>query len=122
MADVVFALLPNVVLLDVAGPAEAFRIANRLVPESYSLRFVGSTRTVESAVGLQLAALQPLPKTLPAGSTIIVTGVAGSRVDGSATAVAKLAEWLREIMADESLTLMCVCAGSVVAGHAGLLS
>ncbi len=53
MTEVVFALLPKVILLDVAGPAEAFRIANRLVPGSYTLRFVGSTRTVDSAVGLR---------------------------------------------------------------------
>ncbi len=66
MTEVVFALLPRVVLLDVAGPAEAFRIANRLVPGSYTLRYVGSTRAVDSAVGLRLAALRPLPKKLPA--------------------------------------------------------
>ena len=40
MTDVVFALLPNLVLLDVAGPAEAFRIANRLVPGSYTRQMV----------------------------------------------------------------------------------
>lgn len=127
MTEVVFALLPNVVLLDVAGPAEAFRIANRLVPGSYTLRFVGSTRAVDSAVGLRLAALRPLPKRLPAGAIIIVTGIAGSRVDGSEPAIARLARWLRHIMQDEgdapaSHTLLCVCAGSVVAGHAGLLN
>ena len=121
MTEVVFALLPNVVLLDVAGPAEAFRIANRLVPGSYTLRYIGSTRTVDSAVGLKLAALRPLPRRLPAGSNIIVTGISGSRVDGKVPAIARLASWLGHIMKDESHTLMCVCAGSVVAGHAGLL-
>ncbi len=89
MTEVVFALLPNVILLDVAGPAEAFRIANRLVPGSYTLRYVGSTRTIDSAVGLQLAALQPLPKTLPLGATIIVTGIAGNCVDRAQPAIAK---------------------------------
>ena len=121
MTEVVFALLPNVVLLDVAGPAEAFRIANRLMPGSYTLRYVGSTRTVDSAVGLKLAALRPLPRKLPAGANIIVTGISGSRVDGSAPANARMANWLAHIMKDESHTLMCVCAGSVIAGHAGLL-
>ncbi len=67
MTEVVFALLPKVVLLDVAGPAEAFRIANRLVPGSYTLRYVGSTRAVESAVGLKLAALRPLPREAAGG-------------------------------------------------------
>ncbi len=109
MSEVVFALLPQVVLLDVAGPAEAFRIANRLVPGSYTLRYVSSTKTIDSAVGLQLASLQPLPKTLPTDSTIIVTGIAGTRVDRDVPAIAKLSEWLRDIMAtDESLTLMCL--------------
>lgn len=127
MTEVVFALLPKVILLDVAGPAEAFRIANRLVPGSYTLRFIGSTRAVESAVGLRLAALRPLPRKLPAGSTIIVTGIAGKRVDRAEPAISRLAKWLGHIMQDErgapaSHTLLCVCAGSVVAGHAGLLN
>jgi transcriptional regulator GlxA family with amidase domain len=122
MTEVVFALLPNAILLDIAGPAEAFRTANRLVPGSYSLRYVGSTRTVDSAVGLKLAALRPLPRKLPEGSVIIVTGIAGTKVDRTVPAIGRLARWLHHIMADESHTLMCVCAGSVVAGHAGLLS
>ena len=122
MTEVAFALLPNVVLLDVAGPAEAFRLANRLVPGSYTLRYIGSTRVIDSAVGLRLAALRPLPRRLPKGSIILVTGISGSRVDDSAPANARMASWLGDIMKDESHTLMCVCAGSVVAGHAGLLS
>jgi len=120
--EVVFALLPNVVLLDVAGPAEAFRTANRLVPGSYNLRYVASTRTVDSAVGLRLAALDPLPKRLPESSLIIVTGIAGTCVDHEVPAIRSLSEWVRDIMVDESHTLMCVCAGSVIAGHAGLLA
>jgi transcriptional regulator GlxA family with amidase domain len=122
MTEVVFAMLPNVVLLDVAGPAEAFRIANRLVPGSYTTRFIGSTRTVNSAVGLRLAGLRPLPRRLPDGSLVIVTGIAGYTVDRSVPANARLAKWLRHIMQNETLTLLCVCAGSVVAGHAGLLN
>ena len=107
--EVVFALLPRVILLDVAGPAEAFRIANRLVPGSYTLRYIGSTRAIDSAVGLRLAALRPLPKKLPASSTIIVTGIAGSRVDGGDPAIVRLAKWLTHIMQDQSHTLLCVC-------------
>lgn len=122
MTDVVFALLPNLVLLDVAGPAEAFRIANRLEPGSYSLRYVGGSKSLESAVGLTVAGLQPLPKRLQEGSIVIVTGIAGTRVDGAVPAIAQLSAWLRDVMVDETHTLMCVCAGSVVAGHAGLLN
>lgn len=122
MRDVLFALLPQTVLLDVAGPAEAFRLANRHVPESYALRYVGSTRTIESGVGLQLGAIRPLPRQVPEGSILVLTGVVGHSLDLTSPAVARLGKWLRASMGDESLTLMCVCAGSVVAGHAGVLA
>ena len=122
MRDVLFALLPQTVLLDVAGPAEAFRIANQHVPESYALRFVGSTRTIESGVGLQLGAIRPLPRKVAKDSILVLTGVIGRTVDLTTPAVARLERWLRESLADESVTLMCVCAGSVVAGHAGVLA
>jgi len=122
MRDVLFALLPHTVLLDVAGPAEAFRIANAHAPDSYALRFIGSTRTIESGVGLQLGAIRPLPRKVAAGSIVVLTGVIGRALDLNSTAVARLAKWLRQSMVDESVTLMCVCAGSVVAGHAGVLA
>ena len=121
MRHVLFALLPQTVLLDVAGPAEAFRIANRVAPGSYSLGFHGATRTSEAAIGLQLASVRPLPRRLAPGSIIVVTGVITGALDFSAPAVKQLSQWLSRVMTDESLTLMCVCAGSVIAAHAGLL-
>ncbi len=122
MREVLFALLPNTVLLDAAGPAEAFRIANAYVPESYSLRFIASTRTVESGIGLQLGALRPLPRNVPEGALIVVTGVIGRALDLDTVAVTRLARWLRTSMENPSVTLMCVCAGSVVAAKAGVLA
>ncbi len=50
-----------------------------------------------------------------------MTGIAGTRVDRGEPPIARLAKWLDHIMQDESHTLLCVCAESVVAGHAGLL-
>ena len=61
MRNVYFAVPPNLVLLDVAGPAEAFRMAARLMPESYRLHFIAAARTVDTAIGLQLTSLEPLP-------------------------------------------------------------
>lgn len=122
MIDVLFALLPQTVLLDVAGPAEAFRIANSLSPATYALRFVGATRSVQSGVGLQLSALETLPRRVPDSAIIVVAGVAGRTIDLNSQAVTQLARWLRASMLNESVTLMCVCAGSVIAAHAGLLA
>jgi transcriptional regulator GlxA family with amidase domain len=120
--NVLFAVLPGTVLLDVAGPAEAFRIASQSVSAAYALSFAGSTRTIETGVGLQIGSVQPLPKHVETGSIIVVPGVIGERVDYTSPAVRQLCEWLRFAVAAENVTLMCVCAGSVVAAHAGVLN
>lgn len=121
MKEVLFAVLPGLVLLDLAGPAEAFRIAERKVPGSYRLRFIAPVASVQAAVGLQIGALEPLPRALDPGSLLVLTGVAGKRVDLTEPATARLVSWLQSGAAS-SATLVCVCAGSVVAGQAGLLS
>jgi transcriptional regulator GlxA family with amidase domain len=121
LRQVLFALLPQTVLLDVAGPADAFRIANQQVPGSYALGFVGASRSIEAAVGLRLAAVRPLPGSVPSGSIIVVAGVITGALDFTSPDVRKLSQWLARVMRDESLTLMCVCSGSVIAAHAGLL-
>jgi len=121
MRDVVFLLLPNVVLLDVAGPADAFRNAERCVPGSYRLRFVAPVPSLTAAVGLTLGALEPLPAALPSGALLIVTGIAGAVVDGQEPATRRAITWLRSTAA-AGAELLCVCTGSVLAGHAGLLA
>jgi transcriptional regulator GlxA family with amidase domain len=114
-------VLPGVVLIDLAGPAEAFRMAARNVPGSYQLRFIGAASEVRSAIGLQLAALEPLPQSLPPGSTLILTGVAGKFVDLTEPSTLRLLRWLETGVTGGS-SLVCVCAGSVIAGKAGLLA
>jgi transcriptional regulator GlxA family with amidase domain len=121
MSDVVFAVLPQVVLLDIAGPADAFRNAARRIPGSYRLRFAGPQPAVESAAGLTLGRLEPLPDSLAPGTILILTGVSGSSLDPAHPAARRLIEWLREGVALDAL-LLCVCAGSIFAAHAGLLA
>jgi transcriptional regulator GlxA family with amidase domain len=121
MIRLFFVILPDVVLLDVASAAEAFRIAEQQCPGSYELAFISPSRSVRSAVGLQLHKLAPLPKQLPAGALVIVTGVAGGRVRFDSPPVQQVVEWLQRILVGESVRLMCVCAGSVIAAKAGLL-
>lgn len=122
MREILFALLPSTVLLDVAGPAEAFRIANNHVPDSYALRFVAGSRIVESGVGLPLGPLRPFPSKVPDGSIVVITGIIGHSLDLTTPAVTRLCKWVREAMANESVSLMCVCAGSVIAAKAGVLA
>lgn len=121
MRTVLFALLPEVVLLDVAGAAEAFRLASLLVPGSYDLQFVGASASLRSAVGLQLHKLQRLPTEVPDHSIVVVTGVTSSALDLESDATMQLTRWLQVVARNETVTLMCVCSGSLLAAHAGLL-
>ena len=118
--EVMFVLLPDVVLLDVAGPADAFRNAARRIPGSYRLRFVGPHAAVAAAVGLTLSGLEPLPDRLAPGTILVLTGVSGAAVDPRAPATRCVIDWLRG--SARPALLLCVCAGSVVAAHAGLLA
>jgi transcriptional regulator GlxA family with amidase domain len=121
MREVVFLLLPNVVLLDVAGSAEAFRCAERRVPGSYRLRFVSPQASVTAAAGLTLAALEPLPAALAPASILVLAGIGGPALDPAEGATRWAIEWLRSGAAARA-QLLCVCTGSVLAAHAGLLA
>jgi transcriptional regulator GlxA family with amidase domain len=121
MREVVFVLLPGVVLLDVAGPADAFRNAESRAPGSYRLRFVAPLASLPAAVGLTLSALEPLPERLAPDAIVVLTGISGARVDPAEPATRRVIEWLRAGGAQDAL-LLCVCAGAVLAGHAGLLA
>jgi len=118
--EVVFVLLPGVVLLDVAGPADAFRNAASRIPGSYRLRFVAPRKAITAAAGLELSSLEPLPARLATGTILVLTGISGAGVDPQAPATRRVILWLRD-RARPAL-LLCVCAGSVLAAHAGLLA
>ena len=67
--DVLFVIVPHSLLLDVAGAAEAFRLANqhrakRGLPPRFRLRFAGPVSAPPTSVGLSLAELLPLPTRL----------------------------------------------------------
>ncbi len=121
MREVIFLLLPNVVLLDVAGSADAFRNAERLAPGSYRLRFVAPQPSVTAAVGLTLGPLEALPRELAPSAMLVLTGVAGAGVDAREPAARTAIDWLRAGAAGQA-QLLCVCTGSVLAAHAGLLA
>lgn len=119
--EVFFVVLPGVVLLDLAGPADAFRNAAKHCPGSYRLRFIAPEASLRSALGLTLAGLEPLPPRLPGGSIVVLTGIVAARVDPAAAPARRVIEWLRDAPVAPEL-LMCVCAGSLLAAHAGRLS
>ena len=118
--EVLFVLLPDVVLLDLAGPADAFRNAAQRRPGSYRLRFAAPRSGLDSAGGLHLSGLEPLPARLTPATILVLTGISGERIDVRSSATRQVIDWLRG--SNSPGLLLCVCAGSVLAAHAGLLA
>ena len=116
---VYFVTLPGVMALDLAGPAEALRLAGQ-----FTLHYIGPQPEVVMSTGLTVSHLQPLPESLPGGSILIMPGVAES-AENFASPVAQIAcDWLHQqksAIEAGSLTLVCICSGSLLAGKAGLL-
>lgn len=119
MREVVFLLMRNLVLLDLAGPVDAFRNANGRVPGSYRLRFVAPEESVSLAGGLIFSGCEPLPPHLKPGTVLVVMGT-GDGIDLQDPATREIIDWLRR--AAGSTVLMSVCAGALLAAHAGLLA
>ena len=126
--QVLFALLPDSLALDWAGPAEALRIANQAPqiqgqPPRFVLRFVGPSSETVSSVGLKLSGLEALPDTLPAPAWVVLVGQPGATISVQTEAAQALLHWLRGLrLQTDRLELMTVCAGAVLAAHAGLLA
>jgi len=126
--QVLFALLPGSLVLDWAGPAEALRIANQQLqaqgrPARFELRFASPDPQAPSSVGVMLAGLAPLPGTLPAPCWVVLVGLPGREIDVASDAARALLHWLRGLrLVPQALELVTICAGSVLAAHAGLLA
>lgn len=135
MKDICFVVLPGTLLLDLAGMAEAFRLANqRLVqrgqPPAYRLRYIGPQPQAASSVGAVVAALEPLPAALPAGAAVVLLGQPSG---GEAPLMRPLPRtwadtrrWLARVLAPRldagTAELITVCAGTLQAADAGLLA
>lgn len=124
---VLFVLMPHSLILDWAGPAEALRIANQCLrttgrPEAFHLRFVGPEPRAASSVGAWVCDLEPLPTDLPSPCWVVLVGQTGERIAVHSPSAQRLLRWLRGLTpAAGRLELLTVCAGAVLAAHAGLL-
>lgn len=125
--EVLFVLMPDSLILDWAGPAEALRIANQCLrkagqPDGFRLRFVGPEPRVTSSVGASVSDVDALPTPLPEPCWVVLVGQTGERIAVHSPAARKLLHWLRSLhLGAGRVDLLTVCAGAVLAGHAGLL-
>lgn len=126
--ELVFVLPRGSLILDWAGPAEAFRIANQEVQRThrrpaFSLRFVAPSATSLASVGALVAGLEPLPEGLREPAWVIVVGRTSTGDDAADEAEARaVTQWLAALRPGRpGLRLVTVCAGALLAADAGLL-
>jgi transcriptional regulator GlxA family with amidase domain len=113
--QVIFLILPEVEILDLAGPLQAFHEANRL-QHRYQVRACSTHARVRSDQGLVLSDLDPLPVPGP-HDLVVVPGLpyrATIRLDRTAV------RWLKTA-AGAGAQIASVCTGAFVLGEAGLL-
>jgi transcriptional regulator GlxA family with amidase domain len=132
LIDVLVVISPHSLLLDVAGPAEAFRLANLHLaaarqPPRFRLRFCGASPSLRSSVGLLLAELEPLPARLDAATWVVLVGQPNAHVNQVSPAISATAQWLNRTLqphlqaAGSPHRLVTICSGALLAARAGLL-
>ncbi len=123
-------LPPRLLLLDIAGPIEVLRCANNAQSAiRFDVHYIGPSATVKTLIGLLLASIEPLPKTLPEDAWVLVAGdveqtisrdATGGRSATDADDEIAIVAWLHEKFGADH-TLITICSGALLAGRAGLL-
>jgi len=130
--DILFVLTSRSLLLDLAGPAEAFRLSNQQLkrlgrPARFKLRFAAARSELDSSVGLTVKGLEPLPVSWPTPTWVVLLGQPSEILGSPDRVMAETLQWLgnsfAEPLADESCghRLVTICSGSLLAARAGLL-
>ena len=118
MTRIVFLLVPGLHLLDLAGPAQAFRTAADLGC-GYELHYVAERDNVLTAQGLTVRAQTDWPS-LTADDLIIVPGWRSPMIAGTGALSAAVLARLARHHADGG-AVVSICAGADALGRAGLL-
>jgi transcriptional regulator GlxA family with amidase domain len=134
LIDVLFVIVQHSLLLDIAGPAEAFRLANlhrerRGLPRRFRLGFAGPVAAVQTSVGLTLGDLAPLPDELSTPTWVVVVGQPAARLTEVTSEIEVTAQWLRDRLRDALSVayansphrLVTICSGTLLAARAGVL-
>jgi len=119
--DVWFVMLPGVLALDMAGPAETFALAG----DAFRLHYIGPEANVATSIGLTMGNIAPLPDSLPAGSLLVLPGVSDSSRLFDTPQANAVRHWLmrlQPLIHSQSIALVCVCSGAVLAAKAGLMN
>ena len=123
---------PRLLLLDIAGPLEVLRQANRVQNSvRFEVRYIGPTSSLQTSIGITLAAIEPLPQELAPQSWVVLAGdvehvmLCGGAPSPGKSAADEAAEraivtWLRTTV-HPGHKLISICTGALIAARAGLL-
>jgi transcriptional regulator GlxA family with amidase domain len=123
---------PRLLLLDIAGPLEVLRQANRVQGSvRFEVRYVGPTSSSQTSIGVTLAEIESLPDELPSNCWIVIAGdveevmLIGGMPGPGRSAADKAAEdaivnWLKNTVRPGH-KLISICTGALIAARAGLL-
>ncbi|KQN72640.1 helix-turn-helix domain-containing protein [Devosia sp. Leaf64] len=123
-----YVVLPaRTLLLDVAGPLEALRYANKFQQEiQFDVRYIGPLPELTTSIGLRLSGIEPLPETIEPDAMIILSGHtedpmdAGHPAEPTDTGTQQIIAWLQKSVTPQT-RLVSICSGALLAGRAGLL-
>ena len=112
-------IFENINLLDVAGPAQAFHVANRFSPSSYRLRFISiDGNPITTSCGLKLVADSRASLKSGAQSLVIPGGRGVDTMVGDKKLKQLIQHWL-ESRPDGRL--ISICSGALLLANAGVL-
>jgi transcriptional regulator GlxA family with amidase domain len=126
---VVVVLPPQAMLLDVAGPCEVLRAANRHQSKvRFDVRYVGASRLIATSIGLRLHGVEPLPASIPDDAMVVVMGsvkepmrtINQPEPQEQAPGEAKIVQWLKTTIRPGH-KVISICSGALLVGRAGLL-
>lgn len=117
---VYFVLTPQFMMLDMAGPAEAFRVAcAKGAP--FDLHWVAPSEQVSSSLGLPVAGVSPLPSHLPEQALVMLCGVTQSIVNYALPEAQQVVNWLRATVGPQH-QVASICSAALLLARAGLLN
>lgn len=117
--DLYFVILPGTMLMDLAGMAEPFRIAQRF-GGNFRLNFIGPAPKTKTYTGLTLQGVGELPASLPDGAVVFIPGIPINPDGTTKPSASEVAAWLARVIRPE-VVLCSVCTGTFLAGQCGLL-
>ncbi|WP_330960931.1 GlxA family transcriptional regulator [Photobacterium sp. 53610] len=117
--DIYFLLTPEVHLLDLAGPCQAFHEAMNYGMK-LNLHFIGDQSSFSSFQGLTIGGIQPLPPALPDHAIVIVCASKYHKAIYQNQASQTCIEWLRRMPKDNT-RILGICTGAFLLGLAGWL-